>query len=319
MKRFSVMLCLLTVLLAGCDAAGRQDPSATSDFPLRVTAILPHDDTLRGEENGYWASVASGITGTASERGMDAQVVTPQINYDAAQLASLIRQSTYARVDAIIAQGMDDPAYVAALRAAHEAGIQVVLVDTDADVGFEHLYIGTDNLEAGRSLGNFVREATGGRAEIAVLSGGEGYSNVEQRLAGLMEVIDAAADMRVRVVAYDNYDSLTVVSEYNRILREFPEVDTLVCIEGTAGQTLSQMLGPEQCPLDFIFAFDATMDTLGGLKNGLITGILAQNQEQMGSLAIEEIERYLCQGAYSSTAIYTQTQILSREGDNSDG
>lgn len=309
MKRFFLPFVLFVVLLTGCMVA--DTPVPETDFPLRISAILPHDDSINGEENGYWVVIAESISAAGAELDIDVRVMTPRVNYDLTQIIDLIRQDTYARVDAIIVQGMDDPDYVASLAAAHEAGIQVVLVDTDADLGFEHLYVGTDNRAAGQSLGRFAAETTGGTATIAVITGAKGYSNVAERLQGLEDIVDTEPGMRIVDVAHGNYESLTVMTEYNRILREHPEVDTLVCLEGTGGQVLSQMLTPEQCPLAHFFAFDPTADALSGLESGLIDGVLVQDQDRMGRLTVEEIQRYAAGDGYSTMVLYTPTHIIT--------
>lgn len=310
MKRFLLLLILPAALLAGCVVAG--SPASETDFPLRVSAIIPHDDSIEGEWVGYWTVIAESISAAGEELGIDVRVTMPRVNYDMDEIIDLIRRSTYARVDAIIVQGTDDPDHVAALSAARDAGIQVVLVDTDADLGFEHLYVGTDNRDAGRVLGRFAAETTGGTATIAVLTGGEGYSNVAERLQGLEDVVAAEPGMRIVDVAYDNYESLTVMTEYRRVLREHPEADTLICLEGTGGQTLSQILTPEQCPLAHLFVFDRNTDVFSALESGLIDGVLVQDQEQMGRLAVEEIQRYAAGEGYSAPVLHTPVDVITR-------
>ena len=311
MKR--LFLCLFCLLLIGCSAEKQPETVYLTDYPVRISVILPHDDALSTGEGGYWSEIAAGTEVAAKDLDMDVKVVFPQINYDVQQLIQLIRQETCARPDAMIVQGIDDAAYIAALQEANESGILVVLVDTDVDLGFSHLYVGTDNLEAGRQLGRFVEETTKGKADILVISGGTEYPNVEERLQGLREIVEASSEMEILDVGYDHFDALTVMTEYERMLKAHPHADTIVCLEGTGGQTLSRMLTKESSQVTNIFVFDITNDVRSALEEGLFQGVLTQNQKQMGSIAVQEIYGKLIDGSYSASVVHTPTQILTQE------
>jgi ribose transport system substrate-binding protein len=321
MKRlFSSFFICTMLLLAGCSASdGTGAPLEQSgDMPLRITAILPHDDALLGRNDGYWNFVMEGAATAAEEINADVKLVVPQVNYDVDQITDLIYQEVYAQADAIIVQGIDDADYIAALHAANDAEIQVVLVDTDVDTGFDCLYIGTDNLEAGRNLGQCLLQATGGHANVLVISGSKGYPNVEERLQGFMDAIGDVPGIQIMDIAYDNFDSLTVMEEFNRMIASFPSADTVVCLEGTGGQALCQNLSRETTPVENLFVFDRTDSTEKGLENGLVSVILAQDPQQMGYLAVQEIYRYITMGSYSSDVLHTPTEILTKAGENVD-
>lgn len=302
-------------LLAGCGAEGAHSTleSAPASWPLRISAILPHDD------QGYWTTLGEGVCEKAEELGADAKIITPQLNYNISQMIELIRQAAAARVDAIIVQGIEDAEYLQALEDAADAGIQVVMVDTNVPEAFPHLYVGTDNYAAGVQLGRELIRETDGRAVVAVLTGAAGYPNLDARVRGLQDTIKEQPGIEIRRVEYDEYDSLTVMEKYNLIRREDPDVDTIVCVEGTGGQTFGRMLTPETCPLEHILAFDLSEETLTGLGSGLIDGVLLQQQKEMGRIAVEELVRYFQQGAYDSMTLYTPTVYVTAEDLNEEG
>ena len=302
-------------LLAGCgtEKPGTTPESAPADWPLRISAILPHDD------QGYWTTLGAGILERAGELEADAKIVTPQLNYNISQMIELIRQATAAQVDAIIVQGIEDPDYLRALEDASDAGVQVVMVDTNVAETFPHLYVGTDNYAAGVQLGRELIRETDGKAVVAVLTGAEGYPNLDARLRGLQDVIKEQPGIEIRRVEYDEYDSLTVMEKYNLILREDPDVDTIVCVEGTGGQTFGRLLTPDTCPLKHLLGFDLSDETLMGLSSGLIDGSLVQQQKEMGRMAVEELVRYFDEGAYRSMTLYTPTVYVTAQDLNEEG
>ena len=97
---------------------------------------------------------------------------------------------------------------------------------------------------------------------------------------------------------------------------QYPEADAIVCLEGTGGQMLGRMLTKESSKVKYIFAFDNTQEACKGLENGVIQGLLIQNQKEMGSIAVQEICRYLQEGSYSAPVVNTSTQIMTAEVDD---
>ena len=305
MKRLLVWITLFLLLLpAGC---AREEPMEEEAWPLRITAVLPHDDDY------YWRGVAEGISQRAGALGIDAEIVWPQLNYNIPQMTEFIKEATAARVDAIITQGAEDPQYLTALAEAGQAGIQVVLIDTDITENNDYLYIGTDNLSAGRLLGEALVRVTGGQSVTAVISGAEHLSNMDQRLQGLREVIAQHPGIELRRVEYGNYDSITILEKYHLILQEDPDVDTFVCLEGTGCIALSRVLTPENCPLDHVLGFDLTEDAISGIRAGFLDGVATQQQRLMGRIAVEEIQRFAQEGSYSGAIRYTDTQFVTAE------
>lgn len=296
---------LLLVLLLLCVGCGRQYQASVHNMQTpRVSAILPHHD------DGYWSFVGEGILDAAKNLPLDVKIDTPNLNYNVEQMTELILQQVAAQVDALIVQGIDDPEYIAALETARAQGIRVVLVDTDLS-GFQaDLYVGTDHLEAGRQMGKRLMEVTGGRANVAILSGDVGYPNLEQRIQGIREAIRNCPDIRILRIEYDKYDAMTVMEKYNDIRKSNPEIDTLVGVEGTSGQTLSQL---KESGFRHILVFDANDESISGLKNGRFDGIMCQQNYHMGQVCIQQLNQLFTDGSFSQEKIYTSVDWMARE------
>lgn len=276
---------------------------------LRISVIMPHNN------DGYWSKVMEGCQAAAVQYRSEVDVKTyfPQFNYNIDQMTTLIKQQIAAKVDAVIVQGNENADYKKALETAGGAGIQVVLIDTDIQRGFiPHLYIGTDNAEAGAELGRRLIKLTGGQAAVAVLSGEEGYSNLEERYQGVKEAVDHCPGIRLLSISYDRYDTMTVINQIRRIKEETPEADTLICLEGTAGRTLGEQFTLEEKPFRHIIAFDDTDGTLEGIRSGVIDAVMVQQPYEMGRLAVERlaVERVAEQSGRCET-LYTGLQWVT--------
>ncbi len=283
--------------------------------PLRVTMILPHSDY------GYWSILGQGVNQAGKDLGVDVKVEIPQLNYNVEQMTSLIEKTTAAKVDAIIVQGIANDRYLAALEKAEEKGIQVIFVDTDVEDFPNKLYIGTDNYQAGYMLGEKAAEATGGKANIIVMSGAEGYPNLEQRYEGFQDAIKDYSEMKILSLEYDHYDALRFSEQYYQAKKDHPEADTLICLEGTAAQTLGRKNSNLKKVYDRILAFDLSNEAIYALEEDILYGVVVQQQEYMGYLAVEQAKQKAEQGIYDADVIFTDISFVTAmdlDRENSD-
>ena len=301
-QKFIVAVLLVTLLLTGCATSEKEPTQGVGT--MRISAILPHNDY------GYWTIVADGMREADKQLPVDVKIHLPDLNYNIAQMTELIEREIAAQVDALVVQGIEDPEYIAALEKAKAQGICVVLVDTDLTSFQADLYVGTDNYAAGLEMGNRLVEVTEGESNVVILSGSEGYPNLEERLQGIRDVVAAYPKIQIMRVEYDQYDAMTVMEKYYLVLRENPEIDTLVAIEGTGGQTLGQMASTA---FDHVLVFDDTEESIKGLKNGVFDGIVGQQNYEMGKICVEELYRWFTGDSFDEEKIYTSVNWVTLE------
>ena len=299
-----LMLLVLCCVLGGCKAG---IPVAGTDI-TRVTVILPHFD------DGYWMLIEEGIEQSGEKLkkscGMDIKILKPQLNYNIPQRVELLKQQIAAKVDVLVVQGNEDEEYIDTLKEAWSEGIQIICVDTDIKSFPEHLYIGTDNYEAGKMLGEELINVTDGEANVALISGEPGFSNLEERLEGLQDAVKDYPKIHLGDVQYDDYDGLTVMKMY---YQNTEGADTIVFLEGTGGVTISSQFKQRDDQYEHILGFDAFY----GVISGAIDGIIKQDTNMMGEQVVEEIANFIRNGEYSSETVYTDTQWLTVENYHS--
>ena len=270
--------------------------------------IRPHFD------DGYWMLIEEGIEQSGEKLkkscGMDIKILKPQLNYNIPQMVELLKQQIAAKVDVLVVQGNEDEEYIDTLKEAWSEGIQIICVDTDIKSFPEHLYIGTDNYEAGKMLGEELINVTDGEANVALISGEPGFSNLEERLEGLQDAVKDYPKIHLGDVQYDDYDGLTVMKMY---YQNTEGADTIVFLEGTGGVTISSQFKQRDDQYEHILGFDAFY----GVISGAIDGIIKQDTNMMGEQVVEEIANFIRNGEYSSETVYTDTQWLTVENYHS--
>ena len=208
-------------------------------------------------------------------------------------------------------QCFDRTQYLAALQEAAQAGVKVVLVDTDVETSFQHLYVGTDNYAAGRMLGQALIAETGGEANVMIMSGDEGYPNLDERIRGLRDEVADCEGIRIAGVKYDKYDSLNVLKQYQSILGNYPLVDTIVGVEGTLCMALGPYVNLEEPHMKVVLGFDRCAEADAGLDRGVITGVITQDNEEMGRQAIQMLMQWLETGRLEHSCYYTATSYFT--------
>ena len=189
--------------------------------------------------------------------------------------------------------------------------MKVVLVDTDVETSLQHLYVGTDNYAAGRMLGQALIAETGGEANVMIMSGDEGYPNLDERIRGLRDEVADCEGIRIAGVKYDKYDSLNVLKQYQSILGNYPLVDTIVGVEGTLCMALGPYVNLEEPHMKVVLGFDRCAETDAGLDRGVITGVITQDNEEMGRQAIQMLMQWLETGRLEHSCYYTATSYFT--------
>lgn len=288
----------LFLLLMGC---GVTKHTNTQDM-TRVSVILPHDD------DDYWSRIEKGIKESdkeARENGIDIKIYVPQLNYNIEQMTQILKQQIAEKVDVIVVQGNGDKDFLEALNQAFEQKIRIVCIDTELKKIPEHLYIGTDNYQAGYDMGQHIIDMIGEEATVTIMSGEPDYPNLEERQRGLQHAFQTVENIQIKEILFDNYDGLTFLKRYH----ESNNDDTLVCIEGTGAQTLNRIFKTRDDHFTHVFGFDVT----NGIPSGITDGVLTQNNEEMGRCLVSELIHYKMNGAYSTNQIYTDTTWITKD------
>ena len=143
-------------------------------------------------------------------------------------------------LDYVIVAPTDKDQMIGPLKAANDAGIKVITVDTflgdgnyaTGPVTFPLSYIGSDNVEGGRISARGLAKAIGGKGSVYINSTNPNVSSVEGRATGFKEVM-AKEYPNVKIVGLDfNLDDMNKAEQQTAaVLQRVPI--SLVCSERT--------------------------------------------------------------------------------------
>ena len=262
---------------------------------LAGTAAMAQDITIAVVPKvavPFFDDCNTGAQAAADALGVGYQWVVPQNTQGATQVK--IIEDLIARQVQGIAISVNEPKSVeGVIKQAMAAGIKVVTFDSDSANSGRSLYIGTINKQAGVTMGNSMAEKLGGKGKVAIITGQLGASNLNERIDGVKEALAAYPDIEIVATEGTEDDLAKAVSVTEAILRGNPDLAGIFGMSQVGGPAVAKVLAQQEFAdrkgAVAVFAFDDLPDTIQGVKDGYINGIMVQRPVTMGKLAVEQL------------------------------
>lgn len=165
--------------------------------------------------------------------------------------------------------------------------VEVITCDSDIPGSKRRLYIGTDNVDAGRQAGRMIKEVLPGGGKIMVFVGKRDTQNAVERVRGIREAT-AGANIEIVDIRTDDVDTVRAKSNAADALIKHPDLAAMVglwnynCPAILSAVTEAGRLGEVG-----IVCFDEDEQTLAGIKDGHIHGTVVQQPFEFGYLSIK--------------------------------
>ena len=285
MSRRQLFLGLIAALVM---AAG--SPAAVAQEKIKI-GFLP------GVVDPFYQVMQLGVEAAAKDLGVE--VVTQIPPTWGVEVQTPILDALVARgdLDYIVTAPTDKDQMIGPLKAAVDAGIKVITVDTflgDGDyvngpVTFPISYIGSDNVEGGRISARGLAKAIGGKGSVYINSTNPNVSSVEGRAVGFKEVMEKEfPDIKVVGLDFNLDDMNTAVQQTAAVLQRTPELagvfgTNVFSAQGAGTAVVNAGLGGHVQ----VVAYDATQFAIEQLRAGVVTLVLAQKPFDMGYMAVQ--------------------------------
>lgn len=128
------------------------------------------------ETNDFWTALLEGARTAAEEYGVHLEVKAPDSEEDYEGQNALIQEilEREEKPDALIISPVSYTQSTHFLERIKEQGIALVLIDSEVDKDIGDLMVSTDNLEAGKKLGEYVKKILPEGKKVAVVGHVEG-------------------------------------------------------------------------------------------------------------------------------------------------
>lgn len=279
-------LLLPLLALAACQpATPDRDGSARADMRI---VFVTHGQSA----DPFWSVVSNGARDAAADMGVDVQYQAPA-RFDMVEMSNLIRSATAGRPDGLVVSIPDPAALAAAIRAAIDAGVPVVSINSGADAYREMgvlVHVGQTEYEAGFAGGE--RLAAAGVRHALCINHEVGNAAQDQRCGGLADAL-AGAGRRATVLGVNLADPDDTQQRIANALRSDASIDGMLTL-GPAGADPALAAVRAARSGDFAFGtFDLTPRVLEALRAGEILFAIDQQQYLQGYMPVVMLVKYL--------------------------
>ena len=290
-----VRLTIVGLLIAG-SAAGcnRENPAVPGGAP-RVAFVMK---TLN---HPFFLDMQRGAQEAADRAGLQLVVQAAEREIDVEKQMQIIENLLQTGVKALIVTPSGSREIASAIVKANRAGVPVIVVDTRVDpkaVADNRLklesFIGSDNYEGGRMAGEYLAQATGGKAHVAVLEGIPGHETGDSRLRGFRDAIQKHPGMTIVASQPANWERDQGFTVFQNMLQAHADIDSLfACSDLMALGAVEAIAAAGRTGRIRVVGFDALDDARKAIAAGTMEASVAQSPRDMGRIAVESAARLL--------------------------
>ncbi len=300
---FAVVLSLV-FCFAGCTGGNLSSKSKT-------VAVI-----TKGSDSDFWNDVKNGAFSAATEYNIDITFEGPDSEEDYESQNKMIENAVSKNVGAIVLSAIDYEKNAPAVQKAIDKGIKVITVDSDVDANGKELFIGTDNVSAGKKAAEQAIELCKNKksVNIGIVNYGENTENGKQRLKGFTDYIDKVKNAKVvaSVNVESNAESATLGAK--QLIEENKGINVLIGFNEWS--TLGVGCAIKELNLkDEVFGigFDSNVNCVGMLETGEIDTLIVQNPFSMGYLSVSKAAELLLGNVQTDGVIETDTYVVNRK------
>lgn len=319
MRRVLLALAVSLAVVGGCKQenskkGGGGSPASSGGRPQ--VAVIP-----KGTTHEYWKSVQAGALKAGNELNVDIIWKGPVKEDDRANQIQVVQEFVADKVAGIVLAPLDDTALVSPVRAAKQADIPVVIIDSalKGEAGKDFVsFVATDNHKGGELGGEHLATLLNGKGKVILLRYAVGSASTSEREAGFLDAIKKHPDMQL--ISSDRYANATVDTAKTAALNmvdTLKEADGIFCPNesSTQGVLLALQEVGLAGKMKFV-GFDETPNLINALKKGDINGLVVQDPFKMGYLGVKTLMDHI-HGQKVDLRIDTGVKLITPDNVNS--
>jgi ribose transport system substrate-binding protein len=282
-RKLGLVLAALLLLL-GCNNAGKGSAEGSSTGAPAAAKVVKLA-FVTNNPSQFWKIAEAGLRKYEKEGKVQVDLKMPPNGTpeDQNQILQNLASQGYDAIAVSVIAPQDQ------LRILNEVAEKTNLItfDSDAEKSKRLLYIGTNNFEAGKALGERIVKLLPEGGKIAVFVGTLSSDNAAQRLAGIEAAIK---DKRIEIVdkREDNTDRAKARSNVEDIINAHNDLNLVVGLWNYNGPAIAAAIeGLGKQGQIKAAVFDEDDATLDAIKSGTIEATVVQKPFQFGYLSAQ--------------------------------
>jgi simple sugar transport system substrate-binding protein len=275
---FVAVLLLLASVLGAAPGAPRAAEGKRYKF-----VVITHATAVP-----FFVPVRKGAEDAGKLVGADVTYTGPA-GFDIQRQVEFMKSAIAQKVDGIACTLPDPAAFNDVVAEARAKGIPVIAINADAPKSERMAYIGQGNYEAGRSMGEQIVKLLpqGGNVILAIHTAGA--ENLEARIKGAKDVLDAKGGFKYRVVATGT-DLVKAEALLGAALQADPGVKGMFGVEDVTGIAIGHIIERQKLKGKvFGGGFDLVSEVLNAIENGYMQFTIDQQPYLQGFQGVMEL------------------------------
>ncbi|NIK79908.1 ribose transport system substrate-binding protein [Paenibacillus castaneae] len=230
----------------------------------------------------YWKNGLKGFEDAAGALGVSVEY-RGSTQYDVQEEVMVLEQVIARNPAGIAVSAINSEALNAAINKAIEAGIPVVMFDSDAPDSDAYSFLGTNNYNAGVTAARKMAELTGSRGKVGIITL-PNQLNHQERMRGFKETLtDEFPELKLIGVEDGKGDQLVTEQKVREMMEQYPDLTGVFLTEANGGIGAGNaVLRAGKLDQVRIISFDTDKGTLDMVKSGTISATMAQGTWNMG-------------------------------------
>lgn len=263
---------------------GLLNPEATQTRKCSLIYI----PKIRDDTNDFWTSVISGCRMAAEEYESELEIMAPDKEENVEEQNRLLRAAIEKKPDAILFSPSSMNASDELLEEAKDKGIRITYIDSYTKEDLQDLTVATDNVNAGRMMGEYARTLLDKDSKIAIVSHVKGVSTAVEREQGFREGLGDYAENIVETVYCNSlYEKSYELAQ--KLMEKYPDLEMI------AGMNEYSAVGVGRAVSDAgvkdridVVGVDCSQEAINLMEMGVYKGIIVQKAFRMGYIGVEE-------------------------------
>ena len=286
MRKYRKVIIIIIILMAALLVA------VTGLMSLGVTQTrecsLIYIPKIKDDANDFWSSLISGCKMAAEEYGSKLEIMAPDKEENIEEQNRLLKAAIEKEPDAILFSPSSMSASDKLLKKAKEKGIRITYIDSYTEEELQDLTVATDNVEAGRRLGEYARTLLDKDSRLAIVSHVKGVSTAVEREQGFREGLGDYAKNIVEVV-YCNSLFEKSYELTNELMKKYPDLEMIAGMNEYSavgvGRAVSDAGAKDRIA---VVGVDCSQEAINLMEMGVYKGIIVQKAFRMGYMGVEE-------------------------------
>ncbi|EYE88704.1 sugar ABC transporter substrate-binding protein [Fervidicella metallireducens AeB] len=263
----------------------------------------------------FWNEAIKGAEESAKDNNAVIEVCRPRFN-DPQEELKYIDIATLSRVDGIITHVSSTADFTGVIDRAYYKGIPVITLENDDSMSKRYAFVGTNSYEIGKKAAELLIRATGGRANIAVISSNDsnqGSIEYGLKMNGFLSTIRPFPEMKV-INSYTSQMGILSAEEITqKIINSKDNINAIFTVNS------ADTLGAAQFIVDrnkvgkiILVGYGSSEEILRYIDKEIIYGTVASDPYKMGYESLKTMIDVKC-GKNVPTFIDTEVRVITKD------